>query len=175
MAVVTARRSDEELAQEAALGGREAFDVIVHRYAGPLFTFCRHLTRNSAEAEDRAQEAFVKAYRKLETYDASRPFSSWLFKIAQNACYDGRKHREEVIPALEAEPREGPKPLASDRVDRLEAAVAELPVKYRAVLHHKYGRGLNAAEIARELELSPEDVRVCLHRAIRLLRESVGP
>ena len=66
-------------------------------------------------------------------------------------------------------------PISSVDTVRLEEAIRELPEKHRIILHHKYRRGLNAAEIAAELGLTHEDVRVCLHRAIRRLRERMNP
>ena len=166
MAITAALRPDETLALEAARGDRRAFEELVRKYAGPIAAFCRDIVRDAAEAEDRAQEAFLRAYRGLATFDPSRPFSSWLYKIAQNACIDALRARPEPPPAPAPEGR----PLGSDALGRLEAALEGLTAKQRMVLHYKYRLGLNAAEIAAQLGITHEDVRVTLHRAIRALR-----
>jgi RNA polymerase sigma factor (sigma-70 family) len=73
------------------------------------------------------------------------------------------------------EPAAPAEPLRLDHADQLEAAVAALPAKYRAVLHCKYALGLNATETGRQLDMTPQNVRVCLHRAIKTLRTRMAP
>jgi RNA polymerase sigma-70 factor (ECF subfamily) len=173
MAIVEAVRPDEALAREAARGDRGAFELLVRRHAGPLLAFCRGIVRDGSEAEDRVQEAFVKAYRALSRFDPARPFASWLYKIAQNVCRDALRGRKEAsLPPGHPAPRP---PLAGDALGRLDDALEVLPAKHRMVLHYKYRLGMNAAEIAAQLGLSHEDVRVTLHRAIRTLRERMSP
>lgn len=171
MATAQAVRPDETLALEAARGDRRAFEELVRKYAGPIAAFCREIVRDAAEAEDRAQEAFLRAYRGLGTFDPARSFSSWLYRIAQNVCIDALRGRPETAP----EARTDRPPLTSDALGRLDDALERLTAKQRLVLHYKYRLGLNAAEIAAQAGLSHEDVRVTLHRAIRALRERMSP
>ena len=167
MIVIAARRTNEVLALSAARGNRDAFEELVRRHTPSLLAFCRRFSRDRAEAEDRVQDAFIKAYRNLSKFDPSRSFVSWLYKIAQNACLDGIRTRESARPASGG----GGQPISSDGEGRLDGAVASLPEKHRAILHYKYGLDMNAAEIAAQMGLTHSDVRVCLHRAIRMLRE----
>lgn len=164
-------RTDEQLARDAARGRRDAFEALVRKHTGPLLSFCRRLVRDRAEAEDRVQETFLKAYRKISTFDPARSFASWLYKIAQNVCIDALRSGGSL-------PKSAPgtvPPLAGVDDGRLETAVAALPAKVQAILHYKYRLGFNAAEVAAQLGLSHEDVRVSLHRAIRALREKLSP
>ena len=163
-------RSDESLAREASRGRRDAFDALVHRHAAPLLSFCRGLVGDRAEAEDRVQETFLKAYRKISTFDSRRNFASWLYRIAQNTCIDALRSGgllREAGPARSS-------PIEGADHGRLEGAIASLPPKHQAILHYKYRLGCNAVQIAEQLDLSHQDVRVCLHRAIRALREKLS-
>jgi RNA polymerase sigma-70 factor (ECF subfamily) len=163
--------TDEHLATQAAAGDQAAFEALVRKHSPRLVAFCRHLVGGS-DAEDCAQEAFLRVHRHLRSFDPERRFASWLYKIAQNLCMDVMRSRD--IPEPLAGPAEYP-PLSPGPSDRLEQAVSSLPVKYRAVLYQKYRLNLNAAEIADQMGMSHDHVRVCLHRAIRLLRERLSP
>lgn len=158
-------RTDEELAAQAAEGNPQAFAALVRKYSAPLLSFCAHLLRDPAEAEDRVQEALLKAYANLDLFEPTGKFSSWLFKIAQNGCIDALRARKQWE-ALAEDP-----PAPAGRSVGLEVALESLPAKHRAVLQYKYQFGFSTAEIAQQLDTSPEDVRICLHRAIRRLRE----
>lgn len=168
---MTAERSDEELAVAAAEGDASAFDALVRKHGEPLLAFCRHVLGDRASAEDQVQEAFIRAHRNLGRFDPTRRFSSWLYKIAQNACMDALRRHKGWEPLDERVPDRDREPFGHEHVGALDAALATLPAKYRVILHHKYRLGLNAREIAELLDLTPEDVRISLHRAIKLLRE----
>ncbi len=172
---MTLQATDEDLASRAARGGAEAFEVLVRRYAHTLYAQCRALTADAADAEDLVQETFLRAYRSLGQFDPGRPFAPWVSRIAQNACVDALRRRKNWQPLTEEVGTTEERPPAADPTDRLEGLLNALPGKYRAILHHKFALGLNAAEIAERLQLSHEDVRVCLHRALGLLREKLIP
>lgn len=174
MIFVSTADSDETLADQAIRGSREAFEQLVRRYAAPILAFCRHLLQDGAEAEDRTQEAFTKAYQKIGQFDSSGKFASWIFKIAQNCCIDTLRARKAWEPVEDRPAPESHEPY-SERLDNLERILAKLPARYRMVLHYKYRVNLTTEEIARQLDTSPENVRVCLHRAIRLIRERLAP
>lgn len=172
MVMMTAQTTDNDLALSAAAGDRAAFAALVRRYTAPLLEFCQQLLRDRSGAEDVVQEALLKAYRNLPRFDPGRRFGAWLYKIAQNLCFDQLRLRRRLQPLPEVEAVAPP--LAEQGFGALDAAVAQLGPKYRAVLHYKYALGWNAREIAEQLELSPSDVRVCLHRAIKTLRERLA-
>lgn len=166
-------QADEELATLAAEGDGDAFNRLALKYTEKLQIFCRHILRDQTTAEDCVQEALLRAHRNLASFDSSRRFSSWIYKIAQNVCF----HHLRLKPSWDPLPLEvASAPLIrSEQLDRLEEAERELPDKYRAILFYKFRLEWTAAEIAEQMELSPEDVRVSLHRAIHRLREKVKP
>jgi RNA polymerase sigma-70 factor, ECF subfamily len=168
--------TDEALASRAARGDHAAFEALVRRHAGPLLAFCRRLLGDATEAEDRVQEAFMRAFRNLDRFDASRRFGSWLYRIAQNACVDTLRARRDWAPIDEVDPPgRDAAPLTADASPALTRAVSELPARQRAVVHLKYTLGLDALEIAERLDMTPGNVRVVLHRAIKTLREALSP
>ncbi|HYN22665.1 MAG TPA: sigma-70 family RNA polymerase sigma factor, partial [Thermoanaerobaculia bacterium] len=80
--------TDAQLVASALAGSQEAFRELVVRFERPVYSLIARMVQDPAMAEDLAQESFVKAYRSLRTYDASRKLSSWLFKIAHNTAID---------------------------------------------------------------------------------------
>jgi len=170
---MTLQATDEELASRAARGDAGAFEALVRRYADALYAQCRGLTADGVGAEDLVQETFLRAYRSLGQFDPGRPFAPWICRIAQNACVDALRRRKSWQPLAEEDRTTQERTPAADPTERLEGLLNALPGKYRAILHHKYALGLNAAEIAERLQLSHEDVRVCLHRALGILREKL--
>lgn len=174
---VMAAPADEELADRAAHGDSRAFELLVKRHARPIYAFCRRIMGDATEAEDRTQEAFLRAYQSIDRFDLHRSFGAWLHRIAQNACIDVLRQRKawSPLPAGEEAGLTAPPPLRHGDLGDLEELVAQLPGKYRAVLHLKYTQGLTGPEIADALGMTAVGVRVTLHRAIRLLREKVNP
>lgn len=80
--------TDRDLAIRARRGDAEAFGELVRRYQGSVFNVCYRLLGERREAEDMAQEAFIRAYGRLETFDADRPFGPWIRRVAANACFN---------------------------------------------------------------------------------------
>src|SRR5436309_12148759 len=96
-------RPDAELVAAALMGSQEAFRELVTRFERPIYSLVLRMVQDSGVAEDLAQEVFVKAFRRLATYDPRWKFSSWLFKIAHNTTIDHlRRGAPETVP-LEAE------------------------------------------------------------------------
>jgi RNA polymerase sigma-70 factor (ECF subfamily) len=176
MGIMATAPTDSELADRASQGDRKAFAALASRYARPLYAFCRRIMGDAAEAEDRTQEAFLRAYQNLERFDPQRSFSPWLYRIAQNACIDVLRQRKawSPLPADQEASLKAPPLLRHQDLGDLQEVVAQLPGKYQAVLHLKYTEGLSAPEIGDALGMTPGGVRVTLHRAIRLLREKVS-
>ncbi|MEM6793700.1 MAG: sigma-70 family RNA polymerase sigma factor [Acidobacteriota bacterium] len=177
-------RSDEDLAALAQRGSAEAFRLLVVRYQRPVLALIGRLVREPALAEDLAQEAFVRAHERLDSFDTSRRFSSWLFKIAHNRTVDHlRRKRPETVDleargadggtfeVLAAPPGEGPLRRAeSAQLGALmEQAIAALRPNYREVLLLRFQAGLSYSEIAETLGITLATVKVQLHRARKRL------
>ena len=170
----TAALSAEELAVRARDGSRVAFDELVVRYRPQLVAFVARRLADTADAEDVAQETFLRAYDHLDRYDPARPFSTWLFAIGKNVAAN------HAIARTRRDAREQASRLPDRAVDDASAAGdlwqrAETilrPDAYR-ILWLRYAQGLNVREIATELGRSPIAIKVMLFRARRRLLQEV--
>jgi RNA polymerase sigma-70 factor, ECF subfamily len=128
------------------------------------------IVRDPALAEDVAQEAFLKAFRNLSTFDASRRFSSWMFRIAHNAALDALRRRK-ADPVASAEVAEPPMPAAPDPVQieqlgaALDAALDTLRPEWRTAIVLRYQEGCSYDEIAEALGIPENTAKTFVHRA----------
>jgi len=162
----------EDLAREAQNGSREAFGELVLRLQGPLFHFLSLRIPDHGEAEELVQEAFLRAWQKLDQYDSRWRFSTWLFTVAKRLAASRARTRkpvlvhDEVLSTLSAEGE--PSALVelreeSDNVWLLAGRV--LTVEQRSALWLRYAEDLSIEEIARILDKRRVTVRVLLFRA----------
>jgi RNA polymerase sigma-70 factor (ECF subfamily) len=163
--------SAEELAVRARDGNRGSFDELVARYRPRLVAFLAGRLREPADAEDVAQETFLRAYDNLGRYDAGRPFATWLFAIGKNVAANHalartRRARREQAGAIVDEAVAPVVP--GDVWPRAAAALS--PAAYR-VLWLRYAQGMTVREIAAELGRSRVAIKVALFRARRRLLE----
>ncbi len=172
--------ADATLVAAVRTGSDEAFGVLVDRYRAPVVRLAYRLTRDPDEAKDIAQEAFLRAFRRIEEFRPDRPFSRWLFVIARNASFDAlrRRRRAAAFVSIEAEevPSElGPEELAlrNDEAERVHAALDLLPGHYREVLELHYVSDLRYREIAEQLAIPLGTVKTYISRAKRRLREEL--
>lgn len=188
-------QTDAQLVASALAGSQEAFRELVVRFERPVFSLIARMVQDPATAEDLAQEAFVKAYRSLHTYDASRKLSSWLFKIAHNTAIDHlRRHAPETV-SLEApqedDGRGGRGGLAAvlsdssvedpaaaaerrDMARSLERAVSRLRLEYREAVILFYIEGATYQEICEVTGLPLGTVKTNLHRARKELAREMA-
>jgi RNA polymerase sigma-70 factor (ECF subfamily) len=180
--------TDAELVQRALAGSEEAYADLLRRYERPVFTLVLRMVRDRSTAEDLAQEAFLKAFDRLATYDPERKFSSWLFKIAHNTAIDRLRRREvdtvsldepvgdepdAPLRAIEDTGAETPE-AAAERADLSRAftrVVGRLRPEYREVVLLRYQAGLEYGEIAEETGFPLGTVKTYLHRARKELAE----
>ena len=178
-----------------ARAGREAaYRELLHRYERPVFSLIYRMVRDRATSEDLTQETFIKVLNALESYRPEFKFSSWIFKIANNASIDHLRRREldtlsldgspdartsdEVqATALQASDR-GPSPLAAlesrELGTAIEQAVAKLRPEYRSCILLRHVEGRAYEEIAEALDLPLGTVKTYIHRARLELRESLA-
>ena len=161
---------------EARAGSPEAFGVLVDRYRGPVVRLAYRLTHDADEAKDIAQDAFLRAFRRLEDFRPERPFARWLFVIARNASLDTIRRRRRAA-AMVAESGEivldlGPEDVAlrNDEAARIHVALEALPAKYRNVLELYYLSDLRYREIALTLDIPIGTVKTYISRAKARLR-----
>ncbi len=170
---------DVTLVRRTLAGDQDAFTQLVEKYKDPVYNVAYRMLGNATEAEDVAQEAFVRAYTQLRTYKDTHRFSTWLLSIASHLSIDQLRRRRflalplENVPFLEwiADLGAGPEQAAvqGETSDEMQRLLQQLPPKYRAVLVLRYWHDLSYEEIAGVLHLTPALVKARLHRARELV------
>ena len=161
------------------------FDTLYRQQARRVQQTCRYLLGSADEAEDAAQEVFLRARQRFEQYDRERPFASWILGVASHHCIDRlrRRGREtrlfgttdvEHVPAPAREPGPLSALLARERGRQVREAVAALPVKYRVPLVLAYFHELAYAEIGAILGIEPGHVAVLVFRGRKQLRRMLN-
>jgi len=153
-----------------------AFGELVRSFESSVLRLAARITGDPAEAEDAAQEAFLRAYQALPRFDPDRPFGPWIMKIAANRALTRAARRNKDIPLDETAPGPDFEQEQADRneVERLRHAVAGMPPSDRAVLSLRYDSGLPLSEIAHTLGIGLSAVKVRLFRARRRLMRLMG-
>jgi RNA polymerase sigma-70 factor (ECF subfamily) len=187
-------RSDVQLMLGVRAGDEASFELLLRRYRTPLVNFLYRMVRDSAQAEDLAQEVFLRVYRARKEYAPSAKFTTWLFRIATNLALnsirDGRHRQMDVsidqtlddgeqeqarIDVADKSPDVEHRLLERDRAAMIRRAVDSLPDKQRvAVLLHKY-QEMDYADIARALDCSESALKSLLFRAYETLRVELAP
>jgi RNA polymerase sigma-70 factor (ECF subfamily) len=170
---------------QAKLGSRAAFNHIVEKYQQPIYNLCyRMLNNNRDDAEEAAQEVFLRAYFKLDTYAETYKFSTWLFSIASHYCIDKLKKRrfqlvswEDLDPWYPFPDQDVPQPertLLKTEADReVRNLLNELPSDYRAVIILKYWYAMSYEDIAQTLGTTVSAIKSRLFRAKKAMANQV--
>lgn len=179
------RVAEDEYIASARDGDDEAFQEVVKAFQGPVFNLCYRMLGNAQEAEDAAQEAFLKAYRNMKRYDPDRKFSNWILSIASNHCIDRLRRRrmqfislDEWLPRFEnPAPNPGPEQLVADQEmqEDVHQMLERLGSTDRAAVILRYWYDYSYEEIADSLSLSVPAVKSRLHRARRFLADQWSP
>jgi len=187
-------RTDVQLMLDVKAGDERSFELLLRKYRTPLVNFLYRMVRDTAVAEDLAQEVFLRVYRARNEYAPSAKFTTWMFRIATNLALNSvrdNRHRRMDISVdhsmnagdEDARPMELPdraptieqELIARTRSEMILRAVHALPEKQRAaVLLHKY-QELDYDEIARILECSESALKSLLFRAYETLRAELAP
>ena len=173
-----------ELVASILAGNQEAFGELVELYQRPVYNLTYRMLGEAGEAEDAAQEAFLRAYQHLDRYDNTRPFKTWLLSIASNYCIDRlRKRRltwlsiEEPLPphpsltSAEGEPEDAA--LSGERHAAIQALLTELAPEYRAAVILRYWYDMSYTEIAEMLDTTESAIKSRLFRARQSLAEKM--
>ena len=160
--------------EQAKRGDQAAFSRLVEAYQRPVYNLAYRMLGNAAEAEEAAQETFVRMYTKLHTYQSDRRLASWVLSIASHYCIDRLRRRRikwlslddaiaSVLPSNQLNPEE--LVLRRETCDEVQDCIAELEPGYRAPLILRYWQGLSYEEIAEVMGISASAVKSRLHRA----------
>ena len=170
--------SDEQLVGDYLKGDDKSLEVLIKRYLGPIYGFVFRFVRNREDAEEIAQEVFVKVWRNLKKFNQSKSFKTWIFSIAKNTAVDFlRKRRVQVFSETEIETVADPMPLPQELLEKaetaklLESALNKLERKYRMVLLLYYNDHFNFREIAEILDEPLNTIKSRHRRALLMLRK----
>lgn len=177
--------------EQARAGDDDAFGNIVEAFQGPVYNLCYRMLQDPTEAEDAAQETFMKAYRNLKGYDPKRKFINWILAIASNHCVDRlRKRRLQLVSLQDINPwnapaagTEAPEDSMADleQEHEIQELLKDLSATDRAAIVLRYWYDMSYADIAQSLSLTESAVKSRLHRARNelaegwLARDAVAP
>jgi RNA polymerase sigma-70 factor (ECF subfamily) len=172
--------NEAEWLSKAQQGDAQAFTALVEAYQRPVFNLCYRMLGNAQDAEDAAQETFLRAYKNMRRYDDRRPFSTWLLSIAAHYCIDqARKRRYPVLSVEELPVPDLPEPALGveaslsrkEEQQRVRAVLNTLDPIDRAAIIMYYWYDFSYEEICQALSLTLSAVKSRLHRARRSLAE----
>ena len=179
--------TEKDLIQRAKHGDHDAFGQLVLTHQNKVYTLCVHMVTNREEAEDLAQEAFLKAWRNLDSFQEESSFATWMHRLTTNVCLDhlrkqARRQNISTAVSLDDEESGWTEPAdhtqdpqrrleESERKRALERSLRELPDHYRQVLVMREVSGLSYQEIAQALELDLGTVKSRIARARNQLRK----
>jgi RNA polymerase sigma-70 factor (ECF subfamily) len=189
-----ARLSDQEVVLMARAGREAAYRELIRRYERPIFALLFRMVRDRELAEDLSQETFVKALNAIESYRPEFKFSSWIFKIANNAAIDHLRRRELDTLSLDGSPhaatpeamqatalqigarQESPLDTveAKELGGAIEIAIGRLRPEYRSCILLRHVEGRAYEEIAEMLDLPLGTVKTYIHRARNELRQALA-
>jgi RNA polymerase sigma-70 factor (ECF subfamily) len=176
---------EKEWLLQAQQGDQQAFAKLVEAYQLAVFNLAYRMLGNPSEAEDAAQETFLRAYTRLHTCDPQRKFSSWILAIASHYCIDRLRRRrgkdpvslEELnsgrwLPDGKLKPEE--QALRQEQSVLIQRLLGELPADYRLVIILRYWHDLSYEEIAQITQTTESAVKSRLHRARQVMGEKLS-
>jgi RNA polymerase sigma-70 factor (ECF subfamily) len=180
---------DRELILATRQGDFEAFEILVRRHQAGIFNVAYRMFGNRHDAEDAAQDTFLRAFRALDTFDENRPLVPWLKRIAINVCLN-RLEKERIRPAVTAtdinrpsqerasmddwrhvRPSPEQEAVANESAGQVRTMILRLPPQYRVAIELRHFQGLSYREMAESLDRSVGNVKSDLFRARKMLAQ----
>ncbi len=178
---------DIDIVKRALDGEQDAYNILLKKYRGAIYSLVYKMVKNREEAEDLVQETFIKAFSALGTFNAQYAFSTWLFKIASNNCIDFlRKKRLQTMSIDKpTEAKDGPitkelpdpiinpeaELIDTERKSIIEIAIDSLPSKYRIAILMRHKEEKSYEEIAEALDVPLGTVKARIFRAREKLKK----
>jgi RNA polymerase sigma-70 factor (ECF subfamily) len=176
---------DEQIwLEEAREGNKDSFGKLIEAYQTPVFNLAYRMLSNADEAEQAAQEAFIRAWTRLDSYNPQHKFSTWLLSITSNYCIDLiRKRKKQLLsldgplpphPALTSEQSKGPEAQAvqGEEQEVVQVLLESLPEEYREAVVLRYWYDMSYDEIAEVMKTTVSAIKSRLFRARRQLAET---
>jgi RNA polymerase sigma-70 factor, ECF subfamily len=169
--------SEQALIQQVRGGDQAAYAELVGSYQKPVYHLCLRMLGDPGDAEDAAQETFLRAYLQLASYDAARSFKTWLMAIASHYCIDRLRRKHVTLVSLDDEPLVQvlglrcpaalPEEIAlhGEQANRMQRALSQLPAETRKVVTLRYWGDFSCEEIAEATGSTVNAVKSRLHRA----------
>lgn len=180
---------EKQCIKKAAQGDATAFEELLVRYQGQVYNLCLRMTANAEDAADLTQEAFVKVWKNLDTFQFDAAFSTWLYRLASNCCLDflrSRKRRPTVSLTMETDeedeqtaelPDDSPTPeeaaIVREERETLYLAMQSIDDEQRQILTLRVVNDLSYSDIARVLGIREGTVKSRLSRARESLRKKL--
>lgn len=177
--------SDEQLAHRAAAGRLDCFEALLSRYRDRVYRLCYRMAGNAEDAEDWAQECFVRLYRQLGRYDPGLPFASWLLRVVSNTCINLAKGRArlqtrlalglaEDMQRMAAVPGPEQAAISQEEARLISAAVEALPPLLRQAVVLRVLEDLSFRELAEVLDVPLQTAATRVRRALIQVRERLN-
>lgn len=169
--------------EQARQGDKAAFGKLIEAYQAPVYNLAYRMLNNAGEAEEAAQEAFIRAYTRLDSYNPAHKFSTWMLSITSNYCIDIIRKRRALLlsideplpphPALMSDKSKGPEAqvVMSEQQEMVQSLLQQIPEDYRQAVVLRYWYDLSYEEIAEMMETSVSAIKSRLFRARRQLAE----
>lgn len=174
-------KSDEIIVKEVQAGTKDSFAEIINRYEGKILGFSLRMLRDRALAEDATQETFLKSYQNIQSFDLSRNFSSWIFRIAHNEVINIFRHYKNISGSDDLIETIGDDfenkiqeelDLVTEK-EELAKAVNTLPVKFKEAIDLKFFQEKSYEEISEIMRIPIGTVGTYINRAKQNLREKL--
>jgi RNA polymerase sigma-70 factor (ECF subfamily) len=177
---------DSVLIEKAREGDDDAYRTLVTRHLPAVYTFCMHYMGSSDDAQDAAQESFLKAWKNLGRFDTSKSFRTWLFSIAKNTATDLMRKRKSVVfskfdtgddsnvltdTLADTEPLPDELFAQSSNAEVVRTAMQKLKQRDQTILMLRYDEEQSFEDISRILKMSPNTVRSLHRRALIQLKK----
>jgi RNA polymerase sigma-70 factor (ECF subfamily) len=179
------KREDQFYIKKVLAGDSSAFAVLVDRHKNDVFNICVKILRNKEEAEEVAQDTFLKVFEKLNTFKEEAKFSTWLYRIAFNTSISQQRQsktkqldtddyfiemylEDELIDQLNLKTKE-------EREKKLKFAISKLNGEQQLLLELYYDKGISVVDVAKITKLSQSNVKVKIHRARQKLFQLMQP
>jgi len=169
-------KTDKQLVGDYLKGDEKSLEILIKKYLGQIYNFTYKRVGNAQDAEDITQEAFVKAWCNLKSFDCDKNFKTWIFSIAKNTCIDFLRKKKALL-YLETIKELGENDKNLEQIDiaqLLSSTTNKLMPKYQAVLCSYHGDNLNFREISEKTGESINTVKSRYRRAILEIRKSIS-